>query len=55
MRLVSFEGGFGRLDGDAVVPLGADLVSYLQTGETIEGAPLALGKVRLLPSMDQRD
>ena len=29
MRLVSYDGGFGRLEGDGVVPMGADLVAYL--------------------------
>jgi 2-keto-4-pentenoate hydratase/2-oxohepta-3-ene-1,7-dioic acid hydratase in catechol pathway len=48
VKLVSFEGGFGRLDGDAVVPLGGDLVTYLETRESIEGAPLSVGDVRLL-------
>ena len=33
MRLVSFEGGFGRVEGDDVVPMGPDLVAYLATGE----------------------
>ena len=29
MRLVSFEGGFGRVAGDDVVPMGPDLVAWL--------------------------
>ncbi len=33
MRLVSFEGGFGRVDDDHVVPMGDDLVRYLTNGE----------------------
>jgi 2-keto-4-pentenoate hydratase/2-oxohepta-3-ene-1,7-dioic acid hydratase in catechol pathway len=49
MRLVSFEGGFGRvLEGDVVIPMGADLVAYLATGEATDDAPVALADVRLL-------
>ncbi|MCZ7663186.1 MAG: fumarylacetoacetate hydrolase family protein [Thermoleophilia bacterium] len=40
MRLVSFEGGFGRVEGDLVVPLGNDLVAYLE-GLTAERARAA--------------
>jgi 2-keto-4-pentenoate hydratase/2-oxohepta-3-ene-1,7-dioic acid hydratase in catechol pathway len=29
MRLVSFAGGFGRVEGSDVIPMGADLISYL--------------------------
>ncbi len=32
MRLITFEGGFGYLEGDDVVPMGTDLLSYLTTG-----------------------
>jgi 2,4-diketo-3-deoxy-L-fuconate hydrolase len=42
MRLVSFEGGFGRVDGDSVVPMGPDLMSYLDTGRADEGDPFPL-------------
>ena len=48
MRLVSFEGGFGRVDGDVVVPMGADLVAYLRTGEAREGEPVAVADVTVL-------
>jgi 2-keto-4-pentenoate hydratase/2-oxohepta-3-ene-1,7-dioic acid hydratase in catechol pathway len=34
VRLVSYDGGFGRLEDDAVVPMGADLVAYL-AGEEV--------------------
>lgn len=47
MRLVSFEGGFGRIEGDLVVPMGPDLVAYLETGEAREGEPIPLDRVRL--------
>lgn len=47
MRLVSFDGGFGRIEGDLVVPMGPDLVAYLETGRAREGAPIPLHRVRL--------
>jgi 2,4-diketo-3-deoxy-L-fuconate hydrolase len=47
VRLVTFDGGFGRVEGDAVVPMGADLVEYLRTGEATDGDPLALAGLRL--------
>src|SRR5919106_1964650 len=37
MRLVSFDGGFGRVDGESIVPMGQDLVSYLDTGHADDG------------------
>ncbi len=48
MRLVSFEGGFGRVEDDTVIPMGPDLVAYLSTGEAADGAPVALAGLRLL-------
>jgi 2-keto-4-pentenoate hydratase/2-oxohepta-3-ene-1,7-dioic acid hydratase in catechol pathway len=48
VRLVSFEGGFGRLEADRVVPMGPDLVEYLATGRARDGAPVALDDVRML-------
>ncbi len=47
MRLVRFEGGFGRLEGDTVVPMGRDLLGYLATGDSREGAPVLLAVLRL--------
>lgn len=47
VRLVSFDGGFGRVEGDAVVPMGEDIVEYLSTGRRRDGAPVPLGSVRL--------
>jgi 2-keto-4-pentenoate hydratase/2-oxohepta-3-ene-1,7-dioic acid hydratase in catechol pathway len=48
VRLVSFEGGFGRVEGDEVVPMGSDLVAYLVTGKATDAPPVPLGSVRLL-------
>jgi 2-keto-4-pentenoate hydratase/2-oxohepta-3-ene-1,7-dioic acid hydratase in catechol pathway len=47
VRLVSFEGGFGRLVGDEIVPMGDDLVAYLRTGEATESSPIMRDSVRL--------
>ncbi len=47
MRLVSFEGGFGYLEGDSVVPMGKDLVGYIATGESHRGDPVPLASLRL--------
>jgi len=32
MKLVSFRGGFGRLEGDLITPMGSDLCAYLSSG-----------------------
>lgn len=48
MKLVSFEGGFGRLDGDVVVPLGPSLDDYLWGAPTVEGAARPVSDVGAL-------
>jgi 2-keto-4-pentenoate hydratase/2-oxohepta-3-ene-1,7-dioic acid hydratase in catechol pathway len=48
MKLVSFTGGFGRVEGDQVVPMGGDLITYLETGASQDGPALALADVELL-------
>jgi 2,4-didehydro-3-deoxy-L-rhamnonate hydrolase len=47
VRLATFDGGFGRIEGDVVVPMGDDLAEYLRTGRARDGHPLALGEVTL--------
>jgi 2-keto-4-pentenoate hydratase/2-oxohepta-3-ene-1,7-dioic acid hydratase in catechol pathway len=47
MKLVSFEGGFGRLVGDSIVPMGGDVVAYLNGAPPVEGEPRALSTVTL--------
>ncbi len=47
MRLVSFVGGFGRIEGDSVVPMGIDLVAYLGGTQPKDGSPRALAGLRL--------
>jgi 2,4-diketo-3-deoxy-L-fuconate hydrolase len=44
MKLVSYVGGFGRLEDDLsgkVVPMGDDLVAFLAGAPAVEGAPVA--------------
>ena len=50
MRLVSFEGGFGRVEDDKVVPMGPSLVDWLAFGtqSLATGQPRPLAEVRLL-------
>ena len=51
MRLVSHDDGFGRLEGDTVVPMGASLVDWLAGGGTDggggDGNALAMSDVRV--------
>ena len=50
MRLVSFEGGFGRVEDDKVVPMGPSLLDWLTYGTQgiATGTPRPLSEVRLL-------
>jgi 2-keto-4-pentenoate hydratase/2-oxohepta-3-ene-1,7-dioic acid hydratase in catechol pathway len=48
MKLVNFEGGFGRVEGDSVVPMGQDMFAYLGGAQRIETDPRALSGLRLL-------
>jgi 2-keto-4-pentenoate hydratase/2-oxohepta-3-ene-1,7-dioic acid hydratase in catechol pathway len=48
MRLVSHAGGFGRVEGDQIIPMGTDILAFLATGESDDGAPLALADTDLL-------
>lgn len=49
MRIVSFEGGFGRVDHDQVVPMGTDLQAYLAgSPPAADGDPFPLDSTRLL-------
>lgn len=47
MRLVSFEGGFGRVEGDSVIPMGPDLVAYLATGDASDGDEVSVEVERI--------
>lgn len=49
MRIVSFEGGFGRVEHDQVVPMGTDLHAYLAGSPPgRDGDPFSLGSAPLL-------
>lgn len=50
MKLVAYDGGFGRLDGDVVVPLGPSLDDYLRGAPLVEAAPRPLQEVGPLTS-----
>lgn len=47
MKLVSYEGGFGRVEGDQVVPMGQRLVDFLQTGAAQDADPVPLSSLTL--------
>jgi 2-keto-4-pentenoate hydratase/2-oxohepta-3-ene-1,7-dioic acid hydratase in catechol pathway len=47
MKLVSFDGGFGRVEEGGVVPMGGDLLAWLEGAQAVEGPALALESLRL--------
>lgn len=48
VRLISYDGGYGRIEGDSVVPMGDSLVAYLAGEKPAEDAShLPLDQVRL--------
>jgi 2,4-didehydro-3-deoxy-L-rhamnonate hydrolase len=48
VRLVAFEGGFGRIEGDDVITMGTDLLEYLQSGQSKDGQARGLSDVKLM-------
>jgi len=48
VQLVSYEGGFGRVEDATVVPLAGDIASWLAGGEPVSGDPVPLASVTLL-------
>ena len=48
MRLISYQGGFGRVEGDSVIPMGPDIVDYLRSGQSSDGAALPLDGLTVL-------
>lgn len=48
MRLANTARGFGRVEDDAFVPMGPDLLHFLETGETEQGPAVPLADVVLL-------
>lgn len=51
LRLVSFEGGFGRLEGQGIVPMGADLVAYLAGAPVRESSRVAGSTLHQVPAV----
>ena len=47
MKLVSFDGGFGRVDGEDVVAMGDDLLTWLEGAPVVEGPTAPLASLRL--------
>jgi 2,4-didehydro-3-deoxy-L-rhamnonate hydrolase len=42
VKLVSFDGGFGRVEDGHIVPMGGDLTGYLRSGDARDGEPVPL-------------
>lgn len=55
MKLVSYPEGFGRIEADALVPMGSDIVAYLGGAGSIEGEPVALDSVHIGPPIPRPD
>lgn len=47
MRLVAFNGGFGRIEDDRVITMGTDLLGYLQSGESKDGRVRQVSDVQM--------
>lgn len=47
MKLVSYDGGFGRVEGDQLVPMGGQLLDFLRTGVSHDAEPMSLASVGL--------
>jgi 2,4-didehydro-3-deoxy-L-rhamnonate hydrolase len=48
VKLASTTTGFGRIEGDAFVPMGDDIVRYLETGDSGDGPAARLADVHLV-------
>jgi len=51
MNLVSFDGGYGRVEDDSVVPMGDDIVAYLNGEKSRDGQRVPLADVKLRPAV----
>src|ERR1700694_5733290 len=51
MRLISFQGGFGRVEGDDVIPMGIDLVAYLNGEQPNYSASRPISDLVVLPAI----
>lgn len=55
MKLVSYVGGFGRIDGPDVIPMGDDLVAFLAGAPVVEGDRTPYAELEVLaPVPDPR-
>lgn len=48
MRLVSYSGGFGRVEGEDVVPMGVHIADWLEGGAAADGEPVSTASLELL-------
>ena len=55
MKLVSYDGGYGRIEGETLIPMGDDVVEYLVTGRAQDATPRPLGEARLRAPVPQPD
>ena len=56
MKLVSYDGGFGRIEGDTVVPMGDDLLTFLARGknDAHDRDPVPLAELTLRAPIPRR-
>jgi 2,4-didehydro-3-deoxy-L-rhamnonate hydrolase len=47
VRIVSYDGGFGRLEGEHVIPMGSELLAYLESGEAVDRDPVPIAEIAL--------
>jgi 2-keto-4-pentenoate hydratase/2-oxohepta-3-ene-1,7-dioic acid hydratase in catechol pathway len=48
VKLVSYAEGFGRIEGEGLIPMGPSLIDYLTTGEHRDGTVIDLQRTRLV-------
>ena len=48
MRVVSYAGGFGRVEGDVVVPMGEDVLPWLAERSAADAEPVRLDSLHLI-------
>ncbi len=51
MRIATYDGGFGRIEGDRLIRMGDDMATYLRTGAVTDETALALAEIRLRAPM----
>lgn len=53
MKIASTAEGFGRIEDDAFIPMGQDVVRFLETGASSDGPAVPLASVRLIAPVPQ--